>query len=75
MVHYREMHELHEKERRFFDAETLERLGVLVRGPCCLCAPMLGKQLTGDGVSVTILDCDVRFAHLPGFRKFALCSE
>ena len=70
-----EMHELHEKEQYFFDAETLERLGAFVKGPCCLWAPMLGKQLTGDGVSVTILDCDVRFAHLPGFRKFALCSE
>ena len=32
MVQFSKMHELHEKEKYFFDAETLERLRAFVKG-------------------------------------------
>jgi hypothetical protein len=40
--------------------------------PCCLCAPRVGEELARRGVTVTILDVDERFAHLPGFRRLDL---
>ncbi len=67
------MYEKHEKEQYFFDKATLGHLADFVSGfpnPCCICAPLLGKELESRGVSVRILDIDERFAKLNGFRKF-----
>lgn len=69
------MQERHENEQYFFDARTVERLvGILARfeNPCCLCAPTVGKELAERKVSATILDIDVRFAFLTGFRHYDL---
>lgn len=67
------MLELHENEQYFFDPPTLDHLAGFVAGfsnPCCLCAPLLGRELAGRGVRVSILDIDERFASVPGFRRF-----
>ncbi|MGI9519750.1 MAG: hypothetical protein ACR2NP_22035 [Pirellulaceae bacterium] len=67
------MYERHENEQYFFDQPTLDHLASFVErfeSPCCLCCPLLGKQLTQRGVSTAILDVDDRFADLPGFRRY-----
>lgn len=67
------MYELHENEQYFFDQATLDHLTRFLTAwpsPCCLCAPMLGKRLVDQGVEVTILDIDERFAAVPGFRRY-----
>lgn len=69
------MYEKHELEQYFYDSTTISRLADFVEGysnPCCLCAPMIGRELTQRGVSVRVLDIDVRFADLPGFRSYDL---
>ena len=69
------MYERHEAEQYFFDRETLDRLADLARGwenPCCLCMPMLGRELEARGVPVRTLDVDERFADLRGFRRWDL---
>ena len=67
------MYERHENEQYFFNEKTLAHLTKFVSGfeaPCCLCCPLLGKQLAEQKVAVTILDVDDRFADLSGFRRF-----
>ncbi len=67
------MRENHEREQYFFDAPTLAHLTAFVSkfaAPCCVCAPFLGRRLSEEGVSVTILDIDERFADLPGFMRY-----
>jgi hypothetical protein len=67
------MYELHENEQYFFDKPTLAYLADFVSGfpyPCCLCAPLLGRELESRGVPVRTLDIDERFAGLNGFRKY-----
>ena len=67
------MYELHENEQYFFDRTTLGHLAEFVSGfetPCCLCAPMLGRELEQRGIEVRTLDVDERFASLNGFRRY-----
>jgi len=62
------MYELHENEQYFFDAATIDVLSTFLvpHAPvCCLCAPLLGKRLTENGVDVTVRDIDERFSHSP----------
>src|SRR5438128_194534 len=68
------MYELHENEQYFFDNPTLAHLADFVAGqssrPCCICAPLLGKELESRGIAVTILDIDERFENLRGLQKY-----
>jgi Probable N6-adenine methyltransferase len=67
--------ERHEHEQYFFDQRTLDELAGFVAGfprPCCLCAPLLGRELEQRGVAVTTLDVDERFAGLRGYRHYDL---
>jgi hypothetical protein len=67
------MYEMHENEQYFFDQATIEHLTRFLTAwpsPCCLCAPLLGKRLADQGVAVTILDIDERFATVSGFRRY-----
>ena len=69
------MYEKHENEQYFFDKKTLTNLAEFVSSfdhPCCICAPLLGKELENRGVQVKILDIDERFSDLRGFRKYDL---
>jgi len=69
------MEERHEKEQYFFDGETVDRLADFLESyerPCCLCAPLVGRELARRGVEATTLDIDPRFADLPGYRIFDL---
>jgi len=69
------MYEKHEHEQYFWDAATLEHLAEFAaefERPCCLCAPLLGRELEARGVAVTTLDRDDRFSDLRGFRKYDL---
>jgi hypothetical protein len=67
------MYERHENEQYFFDGPTLETLAEVVAGfanPCCLCAPLLGRELERRGGAVRTLDIDMRFTHLKGFVPY-----
>jgi len=67
--------EHHHREQYFFDAPTLSRLADFVGSferPCCLCAPMLGRELARRERGVTVLDADRRFADVPGFVEWDL---
>ena len=69
------MEERHQREQYFFDRETLAALSDFVsrfERPCCLCAPMVGRELHRRGRTVRILDVDRRFADLPGFVEWDL---
>ncbi len=69
------MYERHEKEQYFFDEDTLARLTTFLSewsSPCCICAPLLGKYASEQGVPVTILDIDERFSDLAGFQAYDL---
>jgi hypothetical protein len=69
------MDELHSNEQYFFGSDTLNQLATFLEGwenPCCICCPMLGKELESRGVDVTILDIDERFSSLKGFKKYDL---
>lgn len=69
------MYEKHENEQYFFDKTTLDYLAGVVSGysnPCCICAPLLGKELESRGVKVRVLDIDERFSNLQGFRRYDL---
>ena len=71
----RAMEERHEREQYFFNEETLRALADVVEHferPCCLCAPMLGRELHRRGKTVRVLDVDERFADLAGFRRWDL---
>ena len=67
--------EHHHREQYFFDQKTLDELAAFVSTfdrPCCLCAPMLGRELHHRGRNVRVLDVDRRFADLPGFVEWDL---
>jgi hypothetical protein len=69
------MYELHENEQYFFAEPTLAHLAAFLArftAPCCLCAPLLGRRLAEQGIAVTILDIDERFATVRGFRRYNL---
>ena len=69
------MEEHREREQYFFDEPTVRRLADFLEGydrPCCLCAPLVGRELARRGVAATVLDLDRRFADLEGFRFFDL---
>lgn len=69
------LEEHHHREQYFFDEQTLDELAGFVgsfSSPCCLCAPMLGRELHRRGRVVTVLDVDRRFADLPGFIEWNL---
>jgi hypothetical protein len=69
------MYELHENEQYFFDRPTIAHLADFLSAydnPCCICCPLLGRELAERGVAVRILDIDERFANLPGFRRYDL---
>jgi len=70
-----EVEEHREHEQYFFDQATVRRLADFLEGydhPLCLCAPLVGAELSRRGVPVRVLDIDRRFADLPGFRFFDL---
>lgn len=63
------------REQYFFDPPTLARLADFAQGfarPCCLCAPLVARELAARGVSVRLLELDERFASVPGFRRYDL---
>jgi hypothetical protein len=67
------MLERHENEQYFFAPETISSLADIAQRfprPCCLCAPLVGEELERRGVEAVTLDCDERFAHLKGYRRF-----
>ncbi len=67
------MLEKHELEQYFWDAPTVAHLADFAGAygrVCCLCAPLLGRELAARGHDVRILDMDERFADLPGFRRY-----
>ena len=67
--------ENHQVEQYFFTHSTVENIASFLMGfenPCCLCAPTVGKLLAERGRKVTVLDCDERFSHVNGFRKYDL---
>lgn len=69
------MEERHEREQYFFDADTIRVLADFAESfehPCCLCAPMLGRELHRRGRAVRVLDVDRRFADLAGFVEWDL---
>lgn len=69
------LEEQHDREQYFFDPSTLGRVADFVaryQRPCCLCAPMVGRELHNRRRPVCVLDVDERFADLPGFRKWDL---
>lgn len=60
-------------EQFFYDKKTLKILADITEKfeyPCLLCAPTLGDELIRRGRKVRILDIDMRFARLVGFRYF-----
>lgn len=59
----------------FYTAKTAARLVTALdhyRQPCCLCTPRLAKEWLQRGRTVDVLDCDSRFAVLPGYKVFDL---
>ncbi len=60
-------------EQFFYDKKTLKILADIAEKfeyTCLLCAPTLGDELIRRGKKVRILDLDMRFAPLRGFRYF-----
>jgi len=71
----RYIEENHQREQYFFDSQTVTELASFLaqfERPCCLCAPMIGRELHARGRSIRVLDADDRFADLPGFVKWDL---
>lgn len=69
------MQENHQREQYFFAPPTVQRLTDLMmdaRAPCCLCAPMIARELAARGRSARLLDIDERFSVTPGFRRWDL---
>ncbi len=69
------MYERHENEQYFFDQATIGTLASFVaqyQSVCCLCTPMLAKNLNHNSLDVTVLDKDQRFSDIPGFRDYNL---
>lgn len=68
--------EIHKNEQYFFDEATLHHMADFLSrftNPCCLCAPLLGRELEQRGIDVTVLDVDMRFSDLKGFREYNIC--
>jgi hypothetical protein len=69
------MDELHQHEQYFWDDATVglltDRMQRFVK-PCCLCAPLVGRELERRGHSCRTLDRDQRFADLTGFACYDL---
>ncbi len=71
------MYEPHENEQYFFNNETVRHLADFVIEnsfalPCCLCCPLLGRELVARGIETRILDVDERFADVRGFQHYDL---
>ncbi len=67
--------ENHQLEQYFFDRPTIEMLAdvvVAATSPCCLCVPMVARELHRRGRAVTLLEADRRFDDLPGFVAYDL---
>ncbi len=67
--------ENHQLEQYFFDRPTIDMLAdvlVQVDEPCCLCVPMVARELNARGRAVTLLEADKRFADIPGFTEYDL---
>jgi hypothetical protein len=67
------MYEQHKLEQYFFDPPTIRHLADFVAGysnPCCLCTPMVSKELESREIKVRTLEIDERFTTLKGFRKY-----
>jgi hypothetical protein len=67
--------EQHHREQYFFDEKTLHELADFAQSfdrVCCICAPMLGRELHRRGKVVRVLDVDERFNNLAGFRRWDL---
>src|SRR5690242_2685130 len=59
----------------FYTGETARRLADALDSyerPCCLCTPRLATEWHQRGRLVRLLDYDLRFNSLPGFRHFDL---
>ena len=72
-MHWPEEH--HHREQYFFDEKTLHELADFVGRfdrPCCLCAPMLGRELHRRGRDARVLDVDRRFVDLAGYVEWDL---
>ncbi len=69
------MDELHQHEQFFWDDAMIDSLANRMQRfvqPCCLCAPLLGRELERRGHFCRTLDRDERFADLDGFAPFDL---
>ena len=69
------MYELHANEQYFWTDSTISDLADRVSHfelPCCLCAPLLGRELSSRQVRCRTLDIDSRFGDVPGFEPFDL---
>jgi len=67
--------ENHQLEQYFFDRPTVEMLADVTSAaanPCCLCVPMVARELQIRGRSVALLEADLRFSDLPGFIAYDL---
>jgi len=69
------MLEQHEREQYFWNEATINAVADVAarwENPCCLCAPMVGRELARRGVQAHVLDIDERFSSVPGFMKYDL---
>jgi hypothetical protein len=69
------MLEQHAIEQYFWDETTINQVADVAarfQNPCCLCAPMVGRELKKRGITARVLDIDERFSDLQGFRRFDL---
>ncbi|MBW3637159.1 MAG: protein-lysine N-methyltransferase, partial [Armatimonadetes bacterium] len=69
------MLEQHPLEQYFWDEATINQVADAAArfpNPCCLCAPMVGRELEKRGLETRVLDVDERFFDVAGFRRFDL---
>lgn len=69
------MLENHQIEQFFWDEATIAAVADVAsrfENPCCLCAPMVGRELEKRGIAARVLDSDARFADVAGFAFFDL---
>jgi hypothetical protein len=67
------MLEQHEREQYFWHNATVTAVADVAsrfENPCCLCAPMLGRELEKRAVLARVLDVDERFDDLKGFARY-----
>ena len=65
----------HRFEQFFFDAPTVRRLATIAMGfrrPVLLCMPSLAERLDASGHPYRLLDRDVRFQDLKGWKRWDL---